>query len=290
MDKLLSQFCEPFFSALSPYEKELSCAREIRIRVSHPLLIRSKTEHTIPALLPTSAQLTDLMLAFCGQALYAHEDQLRQGFLTLPFGHRVGICGHMVRREGQLPHLAHIQSMNIRIARQLSCDRRAIDAVYSSGFLRSSLIISPPGMGKTTMLREMARILSAHGIQVALADERGELAACVQSVPQLDVGAHTDVMDGIPKAEAIGLMVRSMSPDVVICDEIGCESDADALIDARRCGVSVLCSAHSATFRDAVSRPALRRLLQGGVFDRVLLLGREAGRLAAVYDGEGRPC
>lgn len=290
MDKLLAQFCEPFLSVLAPYEKEFLRAREVRIRVSQPILLCGEKKIAVSALLPDASQMSALLLAFCGQALYAHEEQLRQGYLTLPGGHRVGVCGQAVVHAGQPLRFARIQGLNVRIARQISCDRRALDAVCTGGNLRSALIVSPPGLGKTTMLRELARVLSTQGAQVAIADERGELAACVQGVPQLDVGPRTDVMDGVPRAEAIRLLVRAMSPELVICDEIGSENDAEALLDARRCGVNVLCSAHGASYSDVKNRPAVRQLLREGMFDRVVLLGREVGRILAIYDREGRPC
>ena len=165
-----------------------------------------------------------------------------------------------------------------------------MNVIAPSGRLRSVLVVSPPGGGKTTLLREAARQLSVRGIQVALADERGELAACVEGVPQLDVGPCTDVMDNLPKAEAIGMMLRAMSPQVLISDEIGNAQDAEALLDAQRCGVKVLCSVHGASYAEVQARSCVRQLLRESVFDRVLLLGREPGRIAAVYDREGRPC
>lgn len=290
MDKLLSQFCAPFQSALSPYEKELAHAQEIRIRVDQPILLCGKTETAISALRPDAKQITTLLLAFCNQALYAHEEQMRQGFLTLPYGHRVGVCGHMVMLEGKPMRLGGIQGMNVRIARQLPCDPRAVDIVKHGSVLRSTLIVSPPGLGKTTMLREIARVISDQGTQVAIADERGELAASVQGVPQLEVGSHTDVMDNMPKAEAVSLLLRAMSPQLIVSDEIGSQQDADALMDAQRCGVKVLCSAHGTSYSDVKNRSAVRQLLREGVFDRVMVLGRDVGRILAVYDKEGRPC
>ena len=163
MDKLLSQFCEPFSSVLTPYEKELLRAREVRIRIGQPLLLCGNAETAVPSLLPDPRQMSALLLAFCGQALYAHEEQLRQGYLTLPGGHRVGVCGQAVVQEGRPLRFAQVQGMNVRIARQMSCERRALDAVCAGGALRSVLIVSPPGLGKTTMLRELARVLSTQG-------------------------------------------------------------------------------------------------------------------------------
>lgn len=289
MDKLLSQFSPPFRAALAPYAREMAGAREIRIRVCRPLLLRGEKNLRIP-LEPDEAQIRDLLLSFCGQALYARQEELNQGFLTLPCGHRVGVCGHMALDGARRNALTQVQALNLRIARQVPCDARALAAAMPGGALRSTLVLSEPGMGKTTLLRELARALSRAGAQVAIADERGELAACVRGVPQLDVGPCTDVMDNMGKAEAVRLLTRSMAPDVIVSDEIGGEADAAALLDARRCGVQVLCSAHAAGFAQAKRRPALEPLLRAGVFDRIVVLGGRVGRIAAVLDGEGRPC
>lgn len=290
MDKLLAQFCEPFRGALAPHTRELAQAREIRIRVGQPTLLCGKREWPVPAPPPDARQMQALLLSFCNRALYACEEQLRQGFLTLPQGHRVGVCGRMVMQDGAPLRFSGIQGLHVRIARQMPCDPRALAALRQGGALRSALVVSPPGYGKTTLLREAARVLSGEGVQVAIADERGELAACAQGVPQLDVGPRTDVMDNMPKAEAIGLLLRAMAPELLVCDEIGSERDAAALLDAQRCGVHVLCSAHGGSYAQVRNRSAIRRLLEEGVFDRVLVLGREPGRLLTVCDGEGRPC
>lgn len=290
MDKLLEQFSPAFREALVPYEKEMQRAREIRIRVQQPLLLCGRSSFAVPGFLPGAEDMERLLLAFCDQALYACEEQLRQGYLTLRGGHRAGVCGHILAENGRAVRLHGIQGISLRIARQMPCDSRVMNVIAPSGRLRSVLVVSPPGGGKTTLLREAARQLSVRGIQVALADERGELAACVEGVPQLDVGPCTDVMDNLPKAEAIGMMLRAMSPQVLVSDEIGNAQDAEALLDVQRCGVKVLCSAHGASYAEVQARSCVRQLLRESVFDRVLLLGREPGRIAAVYDREGRPC
>ena len=289
MDKLLAQFSPPFREALLPYAGAIAKAREIRIRVGQPVLLRGEKDLRVP-LEPDEQQVRSLLLAFCDQALYARQEELSQGYLTLPYGHRVGVCGHMALDCARRQALVQVQALNVRIARQVPCDGRAMAAAMPGGAPRSTLVLSAPGLGKTTLLRELARSLSRKGAQVAIADERGELAACVRGVPQLDVGPCTDVMDNMAKAEAIRLLTRSMAPDVVVSDEIGGEADADALLDARRCGVQVLCSAHAASFAQARRRQAVEPLLRAGIFDRIVVLGGEVGKVAAVLDGEGRPC
>ena len=156
--------------------------------------------------------------------------------------------------------------------------------------LRSALIVSPPGMGKTTLLRDLARQLSASGRSVALADERRELAACHRGVPTLDVGPRTDVMDGGPKAEAIGRMIRSMAPDVIVADEIGGEGEARALADAARCGTAIVASAHGGGIGEVLNRPGLREVLTFGVVERIMLLGPTPGAVRGAWrrePGEG---
>ena len=287
MDKLLEQFTPPFRAALP--EGELARAREIRIRAGQPLLLRGARDVRLP-FRPSEGQIRDLLLAFCGGALYARQEALDQGYLTLPGGHRVGVCGHMAPDEAGRAAFRSAQALNVRIARQVPCDERALRAAAPDGVLRSTLVLSAPGLGKTTLLRELARALSRRGAQVAVADERGELAACVRGVPQLDVGPCTDVMDNLEKASAVRLLTRAMAPDVLVTDEIGAPEDAAALLDARRCGVQVLCSAHAESFAQALRRAAVGELLREKVFDRVLVLGGAVGRVKAVLDGEGRPC
>ena len=141
MDKLLSQFSPPFRAALAPYAREIAGAREIRIRVRRPLLLRGEKSLRIP-LEPDEAQIRDLLLSFCGQALYARQEELNQGFLTLPCGHRVGVCGHMALDGARRNALTQVQALNVRIARQVPCDARALAAAIPGGALRSTLVLA----------------------------------------------------------------------------------------------------------------------------------------------------
>jgi hypothetical protein len=155
---------------------------------------------------------------------------------------------------------------------------------------RSMLLLSPPGMGKTTMLRDIARQLSDGGMSVGIADERHELAACHMGLPTLDIGVRTDVMDGCPKALAIARMLRGMAPQVIVADEIGGEDDARALADAVRCGARIVASAHALGLEAALCRPNLRTVLDGGIVDIIALLGPRPGLVEGVWHrdrGEG---
>ena len=221
-------------------------------------------------------------------SLYAWEDELRQGFFTLPGGSRVGVCGRYAVEDGRIGALAYLSALCVRVAREVrGAGERLTAAMLEGGGVRSALLLSRPGMGKTTLLRDAARALSEAGRTVALADERGELAACRAGMPTLDVGERTDVMDMCPKRLAIAHMVRALKPDVVVTDEVGDREDAAAVLDARRCGTAVLASAHAASVQEAARRPALAEMLSMGAFDLVARIEGGLGRIASLEAWRG---
>ena len=194
--------------------------------------------------------------------------------------------------EGGRFRMDGIGSACVRVARPVTgCADGLLGYIApADGALRSTLLLSPPGLGKTTMLRDIARQLSDGGLCVGIADERHELAACHMGVPTLDVGMRTDVMDGCPRSRAIARMVRAMALQLIVADEIGGEEDARALADAVRCGVGVAASAHAGSLDEALSRPGLRDVLSAGVADVVVLLGPRPGMVRGVWrraEGEG---
>ena len=221
-------------------------------------------------------------------SLYAWEDELRQGFFTLPGGSRVGVCGRYAVENGRIGALTYISALCVRVSREVrGAGERLTAAMLEGGDVKSALLLSRPGMGKTTLLRDAARALSEAGRTVALADERGELAACRAGMPTLDVGERTDVMDMCPKRLAIAHMVRALKPDVVVTDEVGDREDAAAVLDARRCGTAVLASAHAASVQEAARRPALAEMLSMGAFDLVARIDGGLGRIASLEAWRG---
>ena len=221
-------------------------------------------------------------------SLYAWEDELKQGFFTLPGGSRVGVCGRYALEDGRIGALTYISALCVRVSREVrGAGKGLAAAMLENGGLKSALLISRPGMGKTTLLRDAARLISKAGHTVSLADERGELAACRAGVPTLDVGERTDVMDMCPKRLAIAHMVRALKPDVVVTDEVGDREDAAAVLDARRCGTAVLASAHAASVQEAARRPALAEMLSMGAFDLVARIEGGLGRIASLEAWRG---
>lgn len=274
----------------------LASIEEIRIRVGQPLAIgwaggRTAfltsngivTDDAGRTLHPQADELAAVIRAITGGSLYAVENEIRQGFITLPGGHRVGLCGEPVIDSGHIRSFAHFQSAAIRIARQIrgAADRLAPYVTDNrTGRPVSILVVSGPQAGKTTLLRDLARRLSSDppGFKVAIVDERSELASCYQGIPQLDVGLRTDVLDRCPKAEGIMLVVRALSPDIIITDELGRTSDLTAVREALNCGIAVMTSVHGSSAADIARRPSTAPFIAGQLFGLIVELGLSRGR------------
>lgn len=267
-------------------DQDAARATEIRLRAEQKAVVvcgkRLESKDIVPV-----ADLRLIADAMLGHAIHARQEELRQGFVTLPGGYRAGICGRAVIRDGALYAMQDISSIVVRVAREV---RGAADAllplIMGDKRLRNVLILSPPGFGKTTLLRDIARSVSMNGVAVSVIDERSEIAACVQGVPTLDVGPNTDVLDGCPKAQGIPIMLRAMSPQALITDELGGPEDALAVAEASRCGVCVIASAHGIDYADAASRRMLKEVLDTHVFDRVVTLCG-IGKIGAIYKENG---
>lgn len=202
--------------------------------------------------------------ALTGHALAARQAELSQGFVPLPGGHRLGVCGVMGPKG-----FTEITSLCVRLAHEVKGVGKDVFPFLKDA---SVLIIGPPGAGKTTLLRDLARLSSLDGTQVGIADERGEIAACRNGIPQLDVGPNTDVITGMGKAKALLLLIRAMSPHLVATDELGGPEDAAAVMEACRCGVRVLATVHGGSVGDAMERQGMGTLLRQGIFQKHVVL------------------
>ena len=228
-------------------------------------------EQSLP-LLTTQAMVQETLERAMGQSRYTAQEMLRRGFLTLSGGHRLGICGTGVYHGTELYSLREISSLNLRIARPI---RSVADAAANHLWthLQSALIIGPPGSGKTTLLRDLIRQLSERfRFRMAVADERMELAACMDGKPQFDLGRTTDVLSGVPKEQAMEMLLRSMNPQWIAVDEITAAEDVQAIVRASYCGVRFLATAHAYTKEDLYKRPVYRSLLEAGIFETLVVL------------------
>ncbi|GHU72337.1 stage III sporulation protein AA [Clostridia bacterium] len=288
----LDAYFPPQLRSMTNSLKQTEAARvtEIRVRAEQPALILSGKERLRSGKwIPSGEELRQFAQTLLGHSMYARAEELRGGYVTLPGGHRAGLCGRVVLEDGKSHHMQDFSSVALRIARPVpGCADAAMPWIIEEkdGFRRplNTLIFSAPGHGKTTMLRDIARQHALSGLQVGIIDERSEIAACRQGVPQLDVGPSTDVLDACPKAEGMILMLRVFSPDILITDEIGKAMDAEAIDEASRCGAAVVVSAHAGSMEELMQRPITGALLRQRSFERYIQLG-PGGQLMKAWNG-----
>lgn len=284
----------------------MECLEEIRIGQGRPLMLYSggcgfflKRNGMLAdtcgedAVLISSQEMRQILDMVSEHSLYAMEDELRNGFISLRGGCRVGIAGRAVLENGRIRTFKHINAFNFRIARPIcGAADKVMPYVRKGSRICHTLVLSPPQMGKTTLIRDMVRQISngcgdTPGRKVGLIDERSEIAGMHLGAPSFDIGVRTDVLDACPKAAGIILMIRSMSPQVVVTDEIGRPEDVEAIGEALNTGVDVIVTAHARTLEEALKRPILLRALKKDIFERILVLGDSlgVGTLERVYEG-----
>lgn len=269
---------------------------EIRIRTNtDTLLISGGREYSLRDGNEITAEVLDEILnRLLDYSYYAYEEELSRGYITIEGGHRVGICGRVTLENGQVHLIKDVSSLNIRRSREitgasekilgavLSPTKAPAEGVTNAGIpagcgrmvVRNTLIISPPKCGKTTMLRDLARNLSNAGFRIGICDERSEIAGCYDGKTSYDLGPRTDVLDGCPKADGILMLIRAMSPDVVMTDEIGKPEDAAAIRSALSAGVKIITTIHGSSFEDA-AKSAVGGLITDHVFETLIFLSAQ---------------
>ncbi len=275
-------------AALALSEMDKAAVEEIRLRAGRSmtvLLPEGERELDITVEAAELETLCDLATEF---SRYAAAETLREGFVSVRGGFRIGLCGTAVMKDGINTNLKNLSSASIRVARACTGIADALlPQLVREGQFQSTLILSPPGGGKTTLLRDMVRGLSENGQRIALIDERGEVAVMYQGEPQMDVGAHTDVLDACPKAVGIPMVLRGMNPQIIAVDEITRLQDLQAMTLAAGCGVALLATIHAANTEELLQKPLYRQLLEERVFRFVVRIERtQEGR---TYTAEELP-
>lgn len=278
---------EEVLKVLPPEIKEKLCGKldkleEIRIRVNRPVILQYGQVEEVINYTIDSEMILNILQNICDNSIYAYQEQICNGYITLKGGHRVGITGNVVFKENKIINISYISSLNFRIARQfLNCSYKTFEYIINldKNTVFNSIIVSPPGRGKTTILRDLVRNISNgipeigfRGVNVGLADERSEIAAMYKGIPQNDVGLRTDVLDNIPKSIGMKMLIRSMSPKVIVADEIGREEDIEAINYAVCSGIKGIFTAHGDSIEDVIKNPILGKLYNTNTFERFLFL------------------
>lgn len=259
--------------------------QEIRIKVNKPVIINLSSKEVILNSIVTLDDIKQILVRVSNYSLYAYEEEIKQGYITIKGGHRIGIAGECVLSQGEVRTIRNISSLNIRICREVKgCSNEVMKFITENNRVFNTLIVSPPKCGKTTILRDIARnisngmpINSLMGKKVSIIDERSEIASCFNGIPQLDVGIRSDILDNCLKKDGMIMAIRSLSPDILICDEIGTDGDMEALNMAFNSGVNIIVSIHGYSIEDIYRRRIFKDLLENSILDRIIVLSNKNG-------------
>lgn len=256
--------------------------QEIRIRVGRPILLKLRQADILIEYVVTQTEVLQTLERLCENSIYAYKNQICAGFITVKGGHRVGITGTAVMEYDKVINMKYITSLNFRVAREvINCSNKILGQMIDreNNNIYTTLIVSPPGKGKTTMLRDAIRRIS-NGIQefdfkgktCGVVDERGEIAAMYQGIPQNDIGMRTDIIENITKAKGMKMLIRSMAPEVIACDEIGTKEDAEAIGEAISAGVKGIFTMHGKTMNDIKLNKEVYKLIDEKYIEKIIFI------------------
>ena len=255
---------------------------EIRVRINRPVILRLKNIDILIQYQITQNELMHIVEKICENSIYAYKNQICQGYITIPGGHRVGITGNCVIENGKVINIKYISSLNFRIAREIkgSCNQILGNIIdQENGTIYNTLIVSPPGKGKTTILRDIIRVISngipelkIKGKTCGVVDERGEIAAMYKGIPQNDIGLRTDIIENVSKEQGMQMLIRSMGPEIIACDEIGTKQDIQAIKYAMTSGVKGIFTMHGAEMKDIRANQYISELIDNKWIEKIIFL------------------
>jgi stage III sporulation protein AA len=287
--------CLPTQLAKLILEHNIQKLEEIRIRANKPVILKLGQVEIVLSYTITTNEIIGILQNICNNSIYTYQNQICNGFITLPGGNRVGIAGNVVIKDGQVSNISYIYSLNFRISHQINGAsdnilKYVLDTENNTIF--NTLIVSPPGAGKTTMIRDLAKRISNgineinfRGLDVSIIDERGEIAAMTKGIIFNDVGIRTDVLDNVPKSIGIRMAVRSMAPKVIIADEIGNKDDVNIINYAICSGVKCIFTAHGSNMEDLLKNNEINKIINLQLFSKIIFLDeKQKGKIKNVVN------
>lgn len=271
-----------FFNLFNENSKLINEIQEIRMRTNKPILLRLREKDLILQYNISQSEILQILERLCENSIYAYKNQICEGFITVKGGHRVGLTGSCVIENGKITNIKYISSLNFRIAREiLNCSTKVLREVIDieNKTIYNTIIVAPPGKGKTTILRDIIRRLSNgideinfKGKTCGVIDERGEIAAMYKGVPQNDIGIRTDIIENVDKYKGIHMLIRTMAPEIVACDEIGSKEDVEAIHYALFSGVRGIFTMHGRCVEDIKNNRQIYELIENREIQKVVFL------------------
>ena len=289
MEDVLDYLAENIKNEIKKYISNVQDIEEIRLRTNKPIILKNSSGNNLLIHIVSKEELLETFQKVCEQSIYSYQKQICEGFITIKGGHRVGVTGSCVIENGKIININYISSLNFRIAREKKdVSNNILNYILNENDVNNTLIISKPGCGKTTILRDLVRKISTKKT-CGIVDERGEIAAMYKGEPQNDIGILSDVMDNCTKSDGMKMLIRSMSPEVIVCDEIGSKQDIEAINYAMCSGVKGIFTAHGNSLEEIKLNEQIKELLEKYIVQIIIILDdKKRGEIKNIYKLENK--